>query len=142
MGVLLRSAAGAGVDLVLCTSGCADVWGPKALRAGMGAQAKIPIRAELAWSDTHEVVTNCGASLLVAASDGALHYSDVNWAEPVALLVGSEGDGPSAEALSCATGKVSVPLQNGVESLNAAVAGSILMFEASRQRFSHDKCKT
>lgn len=147
MGTLMRSAAGAGVDGVILTSGCADVWSLKALRAGMGAQFRLPIISNMKWPTLSEYLL-CKYKCSVCVADGessnrvsrgncaaaSVHYADYDWTMPSALVVGSEADGPSADAQALAQYKVSIPLSNDVESLNAAVAGAVILFEARRQR--------
>lgn len=134
VGTLLRSAAAAGVGAVLMTAGCADVWGLKALRAGMGAQFRLPIKCGMTWSHISDYVELTNSVLRVAEASSDIDYTQVDWSVPSALVVGSEADGPSAEAFSACEEKVSIPLSLQMESLNAAVAGAVILFEAKRQR--------
>lgn len=134
VGTLLRAAAGAGVDAVYMTPGCADVWGLKALRSGMGAQFRIPIITSASWPDILGGLQLFGCELRVASGSSPHSYADADWTIPSALLVGAEADGPSASALEAAHSFVAIPLAQHVESLNAAVAGAVILFEASRQR--------
>jgi RNA methyltransferase, TrmH family len=163
LGTLLRAAAGAGVDGAILTSGCTDAWSLKALRSGMGAQLRLPLQTEACWDNLAPLlVQNYGCSICIADGnaegaevassrpmDGgpttttattrplppaAVPYSQFDWTRPCALVIGSEAEGPSYEARAHCTGRVSIPMANGIESLNAAVAGAILLFEASRQR--------
>jgi RNA methyltransferase, TrmH family len=147
IGTLLRAAAGAGADGVILTPGCADPWGLKALRAGMGAQLRMPMLTSASWPDIEALLRrDLGCEVCVADGDdaGSLHagferkpavsYTKYDWRGPRALVVGSEADGASAEAHALASARVSIPMANGMESLNAAVAGAVVLFEASRQR--------
>lgn len=149
VGTLLRAAAGAGVDGAILTAGCADAWGLKALRAGMGAQLRLPVLTGVDWPTIGTLLRDeFGCDVCVADGEDAsprggeaarvrrpaVHYTKHDWVRSSALVVGSEADGPSAEAHALATTRVSIPLANGTESLNAAVAGSVILFEASRQR--------
>lgn len=133
VGTLLRSAEAAGVGLVLCTRGTADVSSPKVLRAAMGAHFNLPIRADLAWATIGAELDACP---LVYAADATatMPYYAADWKQPAALIIGSEAHGVSAEGLSYATHRISIPMLGRAESLNAAVAGSIILFEALRQR--------
>jgi len=70
----------------------------------------------------------------VADAQGATPYDEVDWTGPCALFIGSEAQGASAEARSLATGRVSIPIEGQAESLNAAMAASILLFERARQK--------
>jgi len=78
------------------------------------------------------VVSEC--AVWVAAADGAKVYTEVSWARPAALIVGSEAHGAGDQARSLAEGRISIPISPLVDSLNAAVAGAVILFEAVRQR--------
>lgn len=139
LGTLLRSAAGAGVCAALLTPGCSDAWGPKALRAGMGAQCRLPIRQHT-WQEIAEVLSTWGCVAYAADAAGQMAHFEVDWRAPSALVVGSEAHGLSDEARNhpsvsfCRIPMVTPGAGQGVESLNAAVAGSVVLFEAARQR--------
>jgi TrmH family RNA methyltransferase len=132
LGTLLRSAAGAGVDGFIVSSGTVDVWNEKVLRAGMGAHFRIPIREGLAWDKILPLVE--GMKVYVAEAEGSLPYDAVQWHRPAVLLVGGEAEGASVAGRLRADAAITIPMVNGVESLNAGVAGSIILFEAARQR--------
>lgn len=136
VGTLVRSAAAAGAGGVVLTRGCADVWSPKALRAGMGAQLRLPVAAGLDAPAVVALARERGLALRVADGRGAVPYDGVDWAVPALLVVGGEAAGPSAALLSAADEVVAIPLWGGVESLNAAVAGSVVLYEARRQRLA------
>eukprot|EP00188_Purpureofilum_apyrenoidigerum_P003387 Plantae.Rhodophyta-Purpureofilum_apyrenoidigerum.ctg35152.p1 GENE.Plantae.Rhodophyta-Purpureofilum_apyrenoidigerum.ctg35152~~Plantae.Rhodophyta-Purpureofilum_apyrenoidigerum.ctg35152.p1 ORF type:complete len:281 (-),score=35.36 Plantae.Rhodophyta-Purpureofilum_apyrenoidigerum.ctg35152:416-1258(-) len=134
VGTLLRAAVGAGVDYVLLSEGCADVYGLKALRAGMGAQFRIPTRADMTWAELQRHVQEHKLCLRVADGRGPMRHFDVDWSKPSMLVIGSEADGPRKEALDAASEIVSIPLvEDSADSLNAAVAGAVIVFEARRQ---------
>lgn len=132
LGTLVRSAAGAGADGIIVPSGTVDVWSEKVLRAGMGAHFRIPIREGLAWDEVLPLVD--GMQVYVAEAEGEVAYDEVNWRKPSALLVGGEAEGASGTGLLRADTAIRIPMVNEVESLNAGVAGSIILFEAARQR--------
>ncbi len=132
LGTLLRVAAGAGATIVYLTKGAVDPYNPKVVRAGMGAHFRIPI----AWLDETEksrIISDCPTRVLADAS-GEIDYENVDWTSPVAVLLGPETGGFSVEIRELATTRVRIPLQNTLESLNAAVAGAVILFEANRQR--------
>ena len=131
-GALLRSAAAAGVDLVLFGPETVDPFGGKVLRSAMGAHFRIPVRACRAWSEVDEWL-GAGMHVYVADVRGRLTYDAVDWTRPAALIVGGEAHGPSPAARSRASSIV-IPMAHGVESLNVAVAGSVILFEAARQQ--------
>lgn len=132
LGTLLRSAAAAGVQAVLMPPETTDAFAPKVVRAGMGAHFRVPIRA-MSWDEIRNVVKLEGVKVFVADMDGPPCW-EADLRQPVALIIGSEAEGASESARRLADGKISVPMAGEVESLNAGVAGSVLMFEAVRQR--------
>ncbi len=132
-GTLLRSALGSGVHTVLSPRGSVDLFAPKVVRSGMGAHFFLRLGTDLGWDELPAILGH-DRQVVVAEAQGETPYYSFDWRQPTALIVGGEARGPSPEALKLATSRVSIPLDGRVESLNAAVAGSILLFEASRQR--------
>lgn len=130
LGTLLRSAAAAGVQAAFLTEGTVDAYNPKVVRGAMGAHFRLPIRS-LPAAKLLEVVSNL--DLWIAEAGEGTTYTNVDWTRPSAIVIGSEAHGPQRALSECGR-RVSIPLARGVESLNAAVAGSILMFEMKRQR--------
>lgn len=131
VGMLLRSAAAAGAEHVLLSPSCAFAWSPKVLRAAMGAHFAVNIveSADLAaWLAQYR-----GQGVALAGDAGRSLY-DLDLTPPTALLVGNEGSGLSAPLRQCATFSARIPMQGRMESLNAAAAGTIAVFEAVRQR--------
>ena len=133
VGTLLRSAEAAGVGLVLCSKGCADVFNPKVVRSAMGAHFALPIRIDLGWNEIATALANAPA-IYAATANGQVAYYDADWHDNAALIVGSEAHGVSADGLTWATHQIAIPMVGRAESLNAGVAGSIILFEALRQR--------
>lgn len=132
LGTLLRSAAAAGLDQVIVLPGVTDPWAPKVLRAGMGAHFRVAIRMA---RDLAEVEAWIGpAQRLLAAATAAELYTDVDWTRPSALVIGSEAEGPRLTTAWPGLRPIAIPMARGMESLNAAVAGSVMLFEAQRQR--------
>ncbi len=161
LGTLLRTAAAAGVQAVLLPPETTDAFAPKVVRSGMGAHFRLPIHS-MAWEEIREYVS---ASHLTQPEklnqedsppsseklhpSGATHTLQIYLADmdgkscwetdlrqPLALIIGGEAEGASEEARKLATQNISIPIAGNVESLNAGVAGSILMFEVVRQRKS------
>jgi len=137
LGTLLRASAAAGVDGCLLMAGCADPWGPKALRAGMGAQFRVPMMQVDSWAGAAASLVEWGCAIRAADAGGTSAHYDCDWRDASALVVGSEAHGISREVLadprvhSC-----SIPMAGDLESLNAAVAGAIVLHEAQRQRMT------
>jgi TrmH family RNA methyltransferase len=131
VGTLLRSAAAAGAGHVLLSPHCAFAWSPKVLRAGMGAHFALNV---VEGADPGAFLARFrGTSVALAASGEASLY-DLDLSGPCAILVGNEGVGLSAALLEKASVRAKIPMPGRMESLNAATAGSIALFEAVRQR--------
>lgn len=131
LGTMLRTAAAAGVDGVLLSPGCVDPYNPKAVRAGMGAHLRLALHQQ-EWGEIAEACR--GLKVWLATADGAFPYTSVNWRQPSALIVGSEAHGAGGEAKALAGGTLYIPMFAATESLNAAVAAGVILFEAVRQR--------
>ncbi len=131
LGTLLRAAAGAGVDAVYLSAESVDPFNPKVVRAGMGAHFRLPIRPlDEARAD---IVARCPVRV-VATAEAATTYDMVDWRQPAALIIGSEASGIGEAGRELATMSAAIPLAAGIESLNAGVAGAVILFEAARQR--------
>ena len=130
LGTLIRTAAATGIQAILLPPETTDAFAPKVVRAGMGAHFRLPIYL-LTWDQIRERTT--GLQVYLADMDGTSCW-ETDLRKPLALIVGGEADGASEEARKLATQKISIPMAGNVESLNAGVAGSVLMFEVVRQR--------
>ncbi|MCY3935380.1 MAG: RNA methyltransferase [Chloroflexi bacterium] len=131
LGTILRSAQGAGVDRVLLAPECADLYNPKVVRAAAGAHFHVPTR-KLNWEEIDEVLA-CEKVFLADSTQGMDYRHESVFPPPWALIVSNEAHGPSPAAQAIATVRLHIPLENELDSLNAATAASILMFEARRQ---------
>ncbi len=131
LGTVLRAALAAGADGALLAPGTVEATNPKAIRAAMGAHFRLPVRAA-SWS---ELDRHCaGLTLWLADTTGETAYTAVDWRRPSAVVVGGEAAGPSPAAWRRASGTVRIPMAGPAESLNAAMAATIILFEAARQR--------
>ena len=133
LGTMLRSAAGAGATGVALLPGTVDVTNPKTLRAAMGAYFAIP-SVEVSAEELLAVLAMHDVGLVATEAKAELTYDCCDWTEPRAVVIGNEGSGISAAVAAAAVTGVSIPTSPGVESLNAAIAMSVVFFEASRQR--------
>src|SRR2546429_2288415 len=136
MGTILRTALAADVDEVLLTPDCADCYSPKVVRAAAGAHIALPIATNLSWDTIAKKITfHCKEErrVFLAEADSSHLYFEQDLKQPFALIIGNEAHGLSQEARNLATLSLAVPLANGVESLNAAMATGIVLFEAVRQ---------
>lgn len=126
LGTILRSAWAAGVDLVWFAPGTADPYNDKVVRAAMGAHFHIPIRLA-AWEQIQEAVRSLPRVYLADARGDAV-YTQADWSRPVALIIGGEAAGATPSARQIATARVRIPMRGGAESLNAAMAATVLLF--------------
>jgi len=131
LGSMLRSAAAAGCDAVFLSQGCADAWSPKVLRAAMGGHFALRIYER---QDLPGVAKSFAGTLLATSLQATRSLYDCDLRGNVAFMIGNEGAGLSADLLNLATQKISIPMPGKIESLNAAAATSICLFEAVRQR--------
>ncbi|MBA2289077.1 MAG: RNA methyltransferase [Chloroflexia bacterium] len=132
MGTALRSAAASGISTVVVTPSSVDPFAPKVVRAGMGAHFRLRIgEFDAEW---HSSLCTAGVQVVFADSHGDVDYDDFDWIDPFVLVVGGETQEFSLALADLMTRSVRIPMASNVESLNVAVAGSILMFEAARQR--------
>ena len=130
LGTILRTAGAAGVQVVLLSPTCVDPYNPKALRGGMGAHFRVP----LAQADWEHIGAYCyNKHVYVADSDGDMRYDEADWRTAWALIIGGEAHGAGSEGLALAQHRVYIPMAAATESLNAAVAASVILFEAARQ---------
>ena len=131
MGTMIRTAAAAGVEGLLLTPGSVDPFNPKVVRASMGALLRLPI-AQMDWKrlTTYTAETRRWGSSPTAS----LAYTAVDWTQPATLVISSEAHGLTPQTEALVSDKVVIPMSDQVESLNAAAAAAVLLFEARRQR--------
>ncbi|MBT9614004.1 MAG: RNA methyltransferase [Burkholderiales bacterium] len=130
LGAMLRTAAAAGVDAVYLSRGCAEVWSPKALRAGMGAQFALAVYEHVDLA----LVARDFKTLVATSLNAKQSIYDLDLSGPVAFVFGNEGAGLSVALLDTATHQVKIPMPGKVESLNVAAAAAVCLFECVRQR--------
>ena len=132
LGTLIRSADAAGVDAVLIPPETTDPFAPKVVRAGMGAHFRLPI-VSMGWEEIGRVSESGSQRVVVADMEGESCW-EMDLRQPLMLIVGGEAEGASESARKLASQRIKIPMTGKTESLNAAVAGSVLMFEVLRQR--------
>ncbi len=131
LGTILRTAAAASVDLVILAPGCVDAFNPKSLRGGMGAHFRIPLR-RIGWKT---ILDEYGAlPMYLAEADATTPYTAVDWRAPCAVIIGGEAHGADSAAQGAAAQQFTIPMASGAESLNAAAAAAVILFEVRRQR--------
>jgi TrmH family RNA methyltransferase len=131
LGTMLRTALAAGVQLVLLTGDTVDPFNPKVVRAAAGAHFQLPMHS-VAPPDLPASVE--GLDLWLAEAHHGIPHTRVDWRSPCALIIGSEAHGPSEAIRALPAQRVHVPTVQQSESLNAAIAAGVLLFEIARQR--------
>lgn len=137
LGSILRTAAAAGVQAIYLPPGNVDPYSPKVLRAGMGAHFHLEI-AQLTWQQIAQKIQDAGMQVYLADAAQGVHYTQADFRLPLAIILGGEAQGAGDEAKALATQRVHIPMPGQSESLNAAAAAAILMFEVVRQRSSSE----
>jgi RNA methyltransferase, TrmH family len=134
LGTILRSAEAFGATGVLCLPGTVNAWNPKAVRASAGSVFRMPV-VSASERDALTELRKAGVRVLTTTAQGDAEPVDLaDLAEPVALLIGNEGSGVPVDLAKKADGAITIPCPGPVESLNAAVATSVLLYEAAKQR--------
>ena len=132
VGTIIRTADAAGLDGVLLSAQCADAFSPKVLRATMGSVFRMGIRVTEDLPGELARLKQEGFSVLSSQLDGTPFYEREPVGERFCLVIGSEGNGVTPEVQQVATHRVKLPMRGGAESLNAAVAAGIMMYELMR----------
>ena len=133
-GAIIRSAAAAGATGVVLDEASADPWGWKALRASMGSAFHVPVLRSRAIDMLITEWRAAGLRIMATVPRSGTPMHDVDFTTPTALLLGGEGTGLPNDLITRADARVTIPMQGGIESLNAAVAAAVLLYEALRQR--------
>jgi TrmH family RNA methyltransferase len=134
VGTILRTASAAGVNVVLIAPETADPFSPKVLRAGMGAQLKFPV-SQCSWEKIASIIhAHEGMKTLLADTGDGTSLWEEDFTKAIALIVSNEASGPSPSARDLADHIITIPMPGSCESLNAAIAASLLMYEVVRQR--------
>jgi TrmH family RNA methyltransferase len=135
LGTIIRSAEAFGASGIVSLPGTVSEWNPKAVRASAGSVFRVPIMAA-SGEDCFARLREAGIQIWTTALRGAEPLDRIDLGQPAAFLIGNEGSGVPEELAAMANGAVTIPCPGPVESLNASVAASILLYEASRQRFA------
>ena len=133
LGTLIRSAEAFGASGVVALPGTVSVWNAKALRASSGSAFRLPV-VSAGEDEAFSRLRVSGLRILAAVADRGVPAGEMDMRQPTAILIGNEGSGLSRAIIDRADDRITIPCPGPVESLNAAVAASILLYEASRQR--------
>ena len=134
MGTLIRTADAAGADGIFLSKGCVDIYNPKVIRATMGSIFHLPIYRNLNLMDLMEDFKNNNVKTLAAHLKGTSTPYKVDMTTACAVIIGNEANGLSDEISEIASDLVKIPMPGKAESMNAGIAGGILIYEAVRQR--------
>ena len=136
IGTLIRTAAAAGADGIILSASSGDIYNPKTVRAAAGASLRIPIIENADLTEVIPQLKQHGVQVLAAHLQGAVMPYDVDLKRGCALVIGNEAQGLSEQVSNLADIRVKLPMARDVESLNASVAGAVLIYEVLRQRLS------
>ena len=135
LGTMMRTAEAAGVTGVMMSRDTVDLFNPKTVRATMSAIFRMPfLYTDDLIGEIGRLRAEDGIAVYAAHLRASRPYDSTDCTKPCAFLIGNEGNGLSEEAANAASGRVHIPMQGSIESLNAAMAAGILLFEAARQR--------
>lgn len=134
LGTIFRTAEAAGADAVIMSSRTADVYNPKTIRSTMGAVYRVPFLYTEDISSMIKMLREQGIMVYAAHLGAEDFYDAYDYRRSTAFLIGNEANGLRDETAGCADALLGIPMEGKVESLNAAVASSILLYEAYRQR--------
>lgn len=134
LGTIVRTGEGAGITGVIMSEQTVDIFNPKTIRATMGSIYRVPFVYVKDMADTLEILHEHGIHTYAAHLKGETYYDAFSFEEPTAFLIGNEGNGLQKETADLAEHYLKIPMEGQVESLNAAIATALLMYEAHRQR--------
>ena len=134
LGTMLRTGEGAGITGIIISRDTVDLFNPKTIRSTMGSIYRVPF---IIAEDLIEIIRKIkekGVKVYAAHLKGSVCYDELSYCGATAFLIGNEGNGLTDDAAAEADARIHIPMEGAVESLNAAVSASILMYEAIRQR--------
>jgi len=136
LGTIVRTGEGAGITGVILSKGCVDIYNPKTIRSTMGSVYRVPFIYVESLQDTVALLKEKGICVYAAHLKGEAYYDEFSYFEKkgTAFLIGNEGKGLTDELAGMADAYLKIPMEGQVESLNAAVAASVLMYETLRQK--------
>lgn len=138
IGTILRTADAAGYMGAILLKGTADIYSPKIVRAAAGSLFRLPVFMTETPEQTIRLLRNYNKKMICTTLETDHYYYDVNLAQDTAVIIGNEGNGVCREFLIESDLQVKIPMEGTIESLNAAVAAGILMYESVRQRYQNE----
>ena len=134
LGTMFRTGEGAGIAGVIMDRNTADIYNPKTIRSTMGSVFRVPFAITDSLADAIRILRERGNRIFAAHLAGSVCYDEPDYTGGTAFLIGNEGNGLTGETATLADQNIRIPMAGRLESLNAAMAAGILMYEASRQR--------
>ncbi len=134
LGTMIRAGEGAGATGIIMDKNTVDIFHPKTIRATMGSLYRMPFYIASDLPGTVLSLKERGISIFAAHLESSLAYCQPDYRQPAGFLIGNEGNGLSPKLAGLADVRIRIPMEGQVESLNAAVAAALLMYEAKRQR--------
>lgn len=134
LGTIIRAGEGAGVTGIILSKNTVDVYNPKVIRSTMGSVYRVPVAAAEDFCDAVKCMKNRGITVAAAHLKGNIAYDKADYGNRCAFLIGNEGNGLSDAAAAAADILVKIPMKGEVESLNAAAAATILMYDVAAKR--------
>lgn len=134
MGTMIRTAEGVGIDGVILSSDCVDMYNPKTIRSTMGSIYRVPFFMAKDLTEVLGELKRAGICTFAACLGENRSYEEEDYTKGTAFLLGNEGNGISPELASCADTLIRIPMEGKLESLNVSVASAVLLYEAYRQR--------
>lgn len=134
LGTMLRTGEGAGITGVIMNQTTVDLFNPKTIRSTMGSIYRVPYYISPDLEETVETLKKQGVKVYAAHLRGKMQYDEPDYTEASAFLIGNEGNGLSDAIADTADAYIRIPMEGQVESLNAAISATLLMYEANRQR--------
>lgn len=141
LGTMLRTGEGAGITGVIMNKTTVDLFHPKTIRSTMGSIYRMPFMVTENLQETLEELKRKKVTLYAAHLKGEHSYEEEDYTDACGFLIGNEGNGLSEEIASCADTYIKIPMEGQVESLNAAISATVLMYEANRQRRQKKKAQ-
>lgn len=134
LGTMIRTGEGAGITGVIMNKTTVDLFNPKTIRSTMGSIYRIPYYVTEDLSQTLNQLKEKGISLYAAHLKGKHYYTEEDYTKACGFLIGNEGNGLSDDIANQSDSYIKIPMEGQVESLNAAISATLLMYEANRQR--------
>lgn len=134
LGTLIRTADAVGVDGVVLANNCCDLYNPKVVRSTMGSMPRMNIFIESEFSAVADVFKSCGIKLAAAVIGGGASVTEYDFSSPCAVVIGNEGRGLSKEDAELCDDRITIRMNGHIDSLNAASAGTIILWEMTRRK--------